>query len=177
MRLDIGRADWLLRSRHLKSSWTPHAGPLPQAATHEIKAIMQPAEDVAAAIIVRHDRVFVTRRAAGQTMAGLWEFPGGKLEPGETAQACIVRELAEELAVKCEAGDVFTTNLHTYSGGAINLIAVHVHMTSETWHLSVHDDARWVTSDDLLALDLAPADFPIAKAICALLADNKTDVE
>jgi 8-oxo-dGTP diphosphatase len=105
-------------------------------------------------------------------MAGLWEFPGGKLEMGETAQACIVRELAEELCVSCVAGDVFVESLHAYDGGAINLIAVHVTLASDCWKLSVHDEARWVGPDELLELDLAPADIPIAHKLARMLGAN-----
>lgn len=150
---------------------------LPHATDHGTKVTMQTVQDVAAAIILRDARILVTRRAPGQNLAGLWEFPGGKIEPGETAQACIIRELAEELAVTCEPGDVLTTNLHTYPGGAINLIAVHVRMTSDTWQLRVHDDALWVDSDELMRLDIAPADIPIAKSVCTFLANKKASRE
>jgi 8-oxo-dGTP diphosphatase len=128
-------------------------------------------KDVAAAIIVRDGQVLVARRAAGQNLAGYWEFPGGKLEPGETVQACIVRELAEELNITCEAGDIFCEHLHRCEGGAMNLIAVKVQMTSDGWELSVHDDAQWVGPHTLLALQLAPADIPIAEAVRNVLLD------
>lgn len=110
-------------------------------------------------------------------MAGLWEFPGGKLEPGETVQDCIMRELAEELGVACVAGEVLARNLHTYPGGTIELVAVRVHMAGDAMRLSVHDEARWVSAADLLILDLAPADIPIAEAVCALLENSTTNVE
>ena len=134
-------------------------------------------QSVAAAIIVQHDQVLVTRRARGQKMAGLWEFPGGKLEPGETAATCIVRELAEELGIAAEAGEVLATNLHRYPGGAIELIGIRVRIASEKWTLTVHDAARWVGAADLLSLDLAPADGPIAEAVCALLARQTAEME
>jgi 8-oxo-dGTP diphosphatase len=127
---------------------------------------METPTDVAAAIILRQDRVLVARRAPGQKMAGLWEFPGGKIEPGETVQSCIVRELYEELAITGHAGPVLTTNLHRYPGGAINLIAVHFDMTGDGWQLSVHDEVDWVNLDTLLDLELAPADIPIAEHLC-----------
>ncbi|MDP1027006.1 (deoxy)nucleoside triphosphate pyrophosphohydrolase [Sphingomonas sp. KR1UV-12] len=128
-------------------------------------AAMYPVQNVAAAIACRGDRVLVTRRAPGQKMAGLWEFPGGKLEPGETPQTCIVREIAEELSVDCTAGGILMEHRHTYSGGAINLIAVIVTLTSDGFRLSVHDDARWVPASDLLSLELAPADIPVARRL------------
>ncbi len=122
-------------------------------------------KDVAAAIIVRDGHVLMARRAPGQNLAGYWEFPGGKVEPGETVRACIARELAEELAITCEPGEIMMQHLHRYEGGAINLIAIHVRMTCEKWQLSVHDDARWIGADTLMALRLAPADIPIARAV------------
>ncbi len=133
-------------------------------------------QQVAAAIVIRDETVLVTRRAPGQKMAGLWEFPGGKLEDGENVQACIVRELKEELGIACEAGEVLATSLHAYVGGAIELIGIRVQWTGGNMQLSVHDEARWVGSSALLALELAPADIPIAKAVCAVLANQTTDV-
>lgn len=122
-------------------------------------------KDVAAAIIVRDAHVLMARRAPGQNLAGYWEFPGGKVEPGETIRACIARELAEELAITCEPGEIMMQHLHRYDGGAINLIAIHVRMTCANWRLSVHDDARWIGADALMALRLAPADIPVARAV------------
>jgi 8-oxo-dGTP diphosphatase len=121
--------------------------------------------EVAAAIVIRNGRVLVTRRAPGQKMAGLWEFPGGKVEPGETVQACIVRELAEELGIAAVAGEVLTRNLHHYPGGAIDLVAVLVTIDARPLVFSVHDAACWATAADLAGLDLAPADVPIARLL------------
>ena len=73
---------------------------------------MSEIQQVAAAIIVDEGFVLVARRAPGQKMAGFWEFPGGKIEPGETLESCIERELAEELGLVGEARDVVATNVH-----------------------------------------------------------------
>jgi len=122
-------------------------------------------KDVAAAIIVRDGRVLVGRRAPGQNLAGYWEFPGGKLEPGETVQQCVERELVEELSVASVAGAVMMEHLHRYDGGAINLIAVHVRMIGDAWRLSVHDAVEWIGAARLAGLRLAPADIAIADAV------------
>lgn len=122
-------------------------------------------KQVAAAIAFSKDRVLVTRRAAGQSLAGHWEFPGGKLEDGESVQDCIVRELKEELSISVRAGEIMTQSVYEYAGGAINLIAVYVELHDWDLRLSVHDAFEWVHPLDLRALDLAPADIPIAEEL------------
>jgi len=122
-------------------------------------------KQVAAAIAREGDRVLVTRRAPGQHLAGFWEFPGGKLEKGETVQTCIVRELREELGVSCLARDVIAESVHEYAGGTINLIAIAVDLIETTFSLTVHDEAMFVTPSELLTMQLAPADIPIARQL------------
>lgn len=79
-------------------------------------------------------------------ISGIWKFPGGKLEADETPQACIVCELREELGVESVAGEILTTSLYTYPGGAVELIAVVVTLRSTALKLQVqvHDLAKWV---------------------------------
>ena len=122
-------------------------------------------KQVAAAIASQNGKVLVTRRAAGQKLAGFWEFPGGKLEPGEDVQTCIVRELEEELGVKSTVGEVITVSEYSYPGGAISLIAIEVSLHSSDFILTVHDEYAWKAPGELLELNLAPADIPIAKEL------------
>jgi len=120
---------------------------------------------VAAAIAIQAGRVLVTRRAPGEKLAGMWEFPGGKLEAVETPQQCIVRELKEELDVRSIAGEIMAETVYEYVGGVIHLIAVEVTLLDSVLCLSVHDKFQWVLPQDLLALEMAPADIPIAEEI------------
>lgn len=106
----------------------------------------------------------LTRRAPGQQLEGLWEFPGGKVEPGETVQECIEREIKEELNLVCMAERVFMESVYEYEGGAINLIGVLVTVSGEP-ELHVHDRLTWAPIGDLLTFQLAPADIPIAKEL------------
>jgi 8-oxo-dGTP diphosphatase len=120
---------------------------------------------VAAAIAFQDGRVLVTRRAPGEKLAGLWEFPGGKLEATETPQSCIVRELREELHIDAEAGDVVAESIYEYPGGAIKLIGVAVSLATSDMKLTVHDAVDWVLPSELLGFELAPADIPIAEEL------------
>lgn len=122
-------------------------------------------KEVAAAIAIRDQRVLVSRRAPGQALEGLWEFPGGKIEAGEDAQTCIVRELEEELGVRAIARNVLAQSDYTYPGGAIRLVAVDVLLEATDFQLTVHDQHQWIALEDLTKMSLAPADIPIAKKV------------
>lgn len=120
---------------------------------------------VAADIALNQDKVPVTRWAAGQSLAGHWEFPGGKLETDETVQDCILRELKEELSISVQAGEVMTQSVYEDAGCTINLIAVYVELIEGDLQLSVHDAFAWVHPLELRHLELAPADIPIAEEL------------
>lgn len=122
-------------------------------------------KDVAAAIAVRNKRVLITRRAPGQNLEGLWEFPGGKVELGETVQNCIERELAEELGIEVRAGEVLIESAYHYTGGAINLIGIEVEIIGGEFELTVHDAYQWVEPLALREIELAPADLPLAEEV------------
>ncbi|WP_407696374.1 (deoxy)nucleoside triphosphate pyrophosphohydrolase [Sphingomicrobium astaxanthinifaciens] len=122
-------------------------------------------KSVAAAIAFREGKVLVTRRAPGQKLAGYWEFPGGKLEPGEDVKTCIERELQEELGVTSTAGEVLTVSEYNYPGGAVSLIGIEVAIHGTNFILTVHDQFAWKAPEELMELNLAPADIPIAKRI------------
>ena len=117
---------------------------------------------VTAAIIWKNNQVLLTRRAPKQKLAGFWEFPGGKVEEGESLKQCLERELAEELGVESTVGEEIVTSEYHYDHGAINLIAMNTDLLNEDLTLSVHDKAIWVSVDDLMNYQLAPADIPIA---------------
>lgn len=122
-------------------------------------------KQVAASVVYLDGRILISRRAPGQSLAGMWEFPGGKVEQGETPQECIVRELDEELGVASVAGEILITTTYSYPGGTIELIAILVELKSTQFTLQVHDLYEWVGPYDLLSYDLAPADIPIAEEI------------
>ncbi|MFY9505387.1 MAG: 8-oxo-dGTP diphosphatase MutT [Caldicoprobacterales bacterium] len=120
---------------------------------------------VTAGIIVDNDRVLITRRAAKESFAGGWEFPGGKIEAGEGPKECLARELKEELAIETEVGDFITLVEHDYKDISISLAAYYCNILKGQIKVSVHDSYKWVKISDLLTYDLLPADIPIAKKL------------
>jgi 8-oxo-dGTP diphosphatase len=120
---------------------------------------------VTAAIILRGDAVLLARRAPGQKLAGMWEFPGGKVEGDESLPACLERELLEELGVTVSVGDVFAESIYKYGNGEIRLVAMCAEIAAGTLTLAVHDRVEWVPLRNLQGYDLAPADIPIARKL------------
>jgi len=118
-----------------------------------------PHHHVAVGVIVEDGKVLIQQRPSEGLLGGLWEFPGGKLEPGETAAQAVVRELGEELGLSVEAGDEFATVRHAYSHFRITLHALFCRRTPTTAPPSLprERNARWV---DLERLDDYP--FPTA---------------
>lgn len=120
-------------------------------------------QDVTAAIIFENEKVLLTRRAPGEKHAGWWEFPGGKVEPGETPEKCLQRELTEELGIHTSVGAKITESIYEYEAGAIRLMAYRVTVISGEISLHVHDEYRWVGIHELTQFQLLPADVPIAE--------------
>lgn len=122
--------------------------------------------DVAAAIVADEEgRVLIARRREGKSQAGLWEFPGGKIEPGETPEACIVRELKEELDIDVRPGERFGEHEHDYGDVRIRLIAVRASYAGGAVRLADHDRHEWVLPAALPRYPLAPADVDFAKRL------------
>lgn len=133
---------------------------------------------VTAAIVIDSlGRVLVGRRPAGKKLGGMWEFPGGKVEPGETPEEALARELREELGVGSRAGNLLAENTHGYEFGTIRLLAYETTLETGDLQKNAHEELRWVPVSDIEKLDLTPADRPLVPHICQLaaerLAENK----
>jgi 8-oxo-dGTP diphosphatase len=112
---------------------------------------------VTAAIVERNGRFLVTRRPRGVHLEGLWEFPGGKCEPDESHQACLQREIVEELGTAIEVlSEVFAVT-HEYPDRIVELHFFQCGMTGDPQPL-LGQEIRWVTGDGLLDLEFPPAD-------------------
>ncbi len=125
----------------------------------------------AVALIDTDRRVLIARRPAGKGMAGLWEFPGGKVEAGETPEAALVRELDEELGIDvteaCIAPLSFVS--HAYEDFHLLMLLYVCRKWSGTPRAREHDGLTWVRPHELRAYPMPPADAPLIPALCDLL--------
>jgi len=117
---------------------------------------------VACAIMMRDGRVLIAKRKGGTSNAGRWEFPGGTVEPGETPEAALARELDEEFSINVQVLSFFGSSRHVYPDHDIELLAYNVMMLAGDLQLKEHDEIRWVEPKHLPAYDLCEADRPIA---------------
>lgn len=116
--------------------------------------------NVVAGIFIDNNRVLAARRAPTKTMAGKWEFVGGKIEQGESPESALKREVFEELGVVCEPDYHFSTDT-TVVGSLEITLACWIGTLGTTMVSSTdHDDARWLTKNELWDVDWADADIP-----------------
>jgi 8-oxo-dGTP diphosphatase len=116
---------------------------------------------VTAGILRRSGRILITQRGPDDRHPLKWEFPGGKIEAGETPQACLRRELDEELGIRVRVGGMLVRHLHREDQCQIDLLAFRVHWVAGQIGLKVHSQCRWVTAAALSGFDFLPADRPI----------------
>lgn len=120
---------------------------------------------VVCGIIFNDDLVYLCRRNPHKSLGGYWEFPGGKIEPGEEEESALSRELFEELGMKVEIKEYFKTVVHNYGSFEIELIAYICKFEEASYRLTDHNRYEWVNRKDLTQWNLAPADIPIAEAL------------
>ena len=126
---------------------------------------MRKQTEVVAALIRDGERFMICQRPAHKARGLLWEFVGGKVEPGETKHAALVRECREELDVTVEVGEVFMDVLHDYPDLLVHLTLFFARIAEGTPRLLEHADLRWITPAEIPAYDFCPADVEILERI------------
>lgn len=122
-----------------------------------------PPVPVVCAIIMRGGHIMLAQRPPDKKLGGLWEFPGGKVEPGESAETALHRELQEELGCTVRITQTLTPFVHAYDWGSIELIPFICELTAESSepHPHEHTALVWVERSQLRNYNLAPADVPL----------------
>lgn len=120
--------------------------------------------EVVAAVIIKDGQLFATQRGYGE-WKDWWEFPGGKIEPGETPEDALKREIREELATEIEVGDLLTTVEYDYPQFHLTMHCYLCTIISGQLSLLEHEDARWLGNDELDGVKWLPADVEVVRAI------------
>jgi mutator protein MutT len=113
----------------------------------------------------REGRILVVRRGPGQSGAGHWEFPGGKVEDNETPHEALVREISEELGADIEVGEFISDHEHEYPDKTIHLLLYWAFLKNEHIELREHDAMKWLRPSEMNVADLSPADQPFVEIL------------
>ena len=111
--------------------------------------------------MVNDGMMLIAKRKPTARLPNLWELPGGKIEPNETPEACLKRELKEEFDIDVKVGEFLGSNIHTYAFGTIELMAYRADWKDGDFSLKDHEEIRWVFIHELDEFDFAPADIPL----------------
>ncbi|MDD4220321.1 MAG: (deoxy)nucleoside triphosphate pyrophosphohydrolase [Sphaerochaetaceae bacterium] len=125
--------------------------------------------EVAAAVFIQHNKVFAAQRKNEGELALYWEFPGGKLEHGESGEEAAIREIKEELSAEIAVVKYLTTIVHQYTTFKITLIAYLCEVTSGNLTISEHIASRWLAKEELHTVEWAAADLPIVALVEKML--------
>ena len=121
--------------------------------------------EVVAALIWDADKFMICQRPANKARALLWEFVGGKVEPGETKEQALIRECQEELAITLSVGDVFMDVIHEYPDITVHLTLFNATIAEGEPQKLEHNDIQWITPNEIPNYDFCPADEEILKKI------------
>ena len=121
--------------------------------------------EVVAALIWDKDKFMICQRPASKARGLLWEFVGGKVEPGETKKQALIRECREELAITLSVGDVFMDVIHEYPDLTVHLTLFNATIAEGEPQKLEHNDIRWITPSEIQNYEFCPADEEILKEI------------
>ena len=121
--------------------------------------------NVVGAVIVRDGQILCAQRGPAGSLAGMWEFPGGKIEQGESPREALRRELEEELHLDTDVGDEIVSTAYDYDFGTVTLTTFYCVADGQEPVLTEHADVRWLAPAELHTLEWAPADIPAVQRI------------
>lgn len=124
--------------------------------------------EVVAAIIKKEDKIFITRRSYGE-FQDMWEFPGGKIEVGETKEEALIREIKEELELDINNLEYLTTVEYDYTSFHLTMHCFICEICGGSLNLNAHNDAKWVSLDELESQDWVPADVEVVEKILRVI--------
>lgn len=131
---------------------------------------MKPQINVVGAVIIRDGAILCAQRGPDRSLPGVWEFPGGKIEAGESPHRALAREIDEELGCQVDVGDPVICTTHEYAFGVVTLTTFYCKLVSGFPHPAEHSAIAWLAPADFDTLAWAPADLPAVKAIQARFA-------
>lgn len=123
--------------------------------------------NVTAAIIRQDDKILICQRAEGGSCSGLWEFPGGKLEDGESLDECLVRECREELGLRIKIKEIYAKTSYKYGEKEMDFTFFNAEIIEGEIKMKVHQDIKWVNGQELKFYTFCPADVEIAARLRA----------
>lgn len=124
--------------------------------------------EVVAALIWDGERFMICQRPAHKARGLLWEFVGGKVEPGETKERALIRECREELDILLSVGEVFMDVVHEYPDLTVHLTLFHATIADGVPKKLEHNDIRWITPSEIPRYEFCPADVEILSKICEI---------
>lgn len=127
---------------------------------------------VVAALIFDEDRLLICKRPNSKALSHLWEFPGGKVEAGESDETALIRECVEELDVELEVLEFFDEINHDYDEFSVNIKFYKCKIKNGELKNKEHEDMKWIKAADIFKYDFCPADFPVAKKLLEKFSNN-----
>jgi 8-oxo-dGTP diphosphatase len=121
--------------------------------------------NVVGAVLTRGQTILAAQRSSTMSLPGMWEFPGGKIEPDESPKEALLRELEEELLCSAEIGKHVQTTEYEYDFGIVILTTYYCSLTGDEPRLTEHSEIRWMPVSELDQLNWAPADIPAVKHV------------
>jgi 8-oxo-dGTP diphosphatase len=120
---------------------------------------------VTAAILVKNGKILIAQRKHGDKLAQKWEFPGGKIEDGETPEKCLQREMKEEFQIEVSVGKYLGESIYHYPHGSIRLVAYRTFWERGELLPRAHEEFKWVSVHELQYYDFAPADISFVEKL------------